>query len=854
MSEQGPTQRVEGRMPPPLGCEVLPAVLHIGHSWGGGVARWIEDFAHADLSARHLLLRLVPQRDALGTSVELVDMLEGGGVLLRWELPEAIGVTALRHQPYAGILRAVTDAFGVVTVMVSSLVGHALDVFDTGLPTVVVLHDFYPFCPAMFAWFGAECTSCDAAALERCRAHNPYNVLWSRADPQGWLKLREVYGRCLERGSVHIVAPSASIHARYARLFPVLRDKPWRLIAHGIDLTTLGSGLSPRQRESGARLRIVVPGRLSPHKGLHLLSEIIDGLSAFADVLLLGAGEFGRAFAATPGVTVVADYAPHELGARIREFAPDCALLLSVLPESFSYTLSEMWALGVPVVATRLGAFAERIEDGVTGLLVEPDAQAVLACLRNIAQDPARLDDMARRVSAQRPRSRTDMVADYRALLPLPCPTPRAEVVGPDAVVAGVLAALRETRAHAHRVEAALSSLGALHAECRRAYEEAMAARDAVEAELAAQRAHAGALEQVLSGVQQHLEQVLNSRSWRLTRPLRSLRGFTRGHGVAAATPQGTAVSGSMSAQQDAPVTDAAQDAPDREAAQERPRLCLYHVAGDPVSTRRVRQLSARLGQEAVELGARTTIAGGGLGVSGGAQELVVVPSQALAGRVRDQGGTAVVLDLPLVGEWTTAATANVWRVRQRELLCVSDAARLVIGCGAMGSGLLSFACIAARVVAQRNGHVFVWLGQRDDAWLEAHWLRIGPLVATRMLFLVDDEHFEPWFAAADAYLGCGEAGVYDAGAVEALAAGVGVVVSAREALPDAIRMTPDLLDAVSEADPVAALIEGACSVAGLGVAHGVRERLGSLAAHVALDSVLRSVARGHEDVGSGSE
>jgi glycosyltransferase involved in cell wall biosynthesis len=44
-----------------------------------------------------------------------------------------------------------------------------------------------------------------------------------------------------------------------------------------------------------------------------------------------------------------------------------------------SNVLLESMAAGVPVVATRVGGAAEAVEDGVTGLLVEPKAPEALA-------------------------------------------------------------------------------------------------------------------------------------------------------------------------------------------------------------------------------------------------------------------------------------------------------------------------------------------------------------------------------------------------------------------------------------------------------------------------------------------
>jgi starch synthase len=54
-------------------------------------------------------------------------------------------------------------------------------------------------------------------------------------------------------------------------------------------------------------------------------------------------------------------------------------LVAPSLQEPFGTVLSEAMAVGTPVVATRVGGLAEVVDDGVTGLLVEPGQPQALA-------------------------------------------------------------------------------------------------------------------------------------------------------------------------------------------------------------------------------------------------------------------------------------------------------------------------------------------------------------------------------------------------------------------------------------------------------------------------------------------
>ena len=290
----------------------------------------------------------------------------------------------------------IVDAFDVRALLVSSLIGHSLDVFDIELPTVVVLHDLYPFCPALFACFDAPCTQCATDTLKSCMRRNPYNAFWHNTSADDWLSLRQAYAKCL--------APAAGEHCRaYAERLGTLDDALSRdcrktvpdhpprprpgggVSSGGGCLAQPGAGRQTAPCRSGTAVAAQGTGSVCPG-----LAELV----AHAEILLLGCGKFGRPFENTPGVEIVQTYSHQELAHHVEAFRPDAALMLSVVPESFSYTLSEMFALGLPVIATNLGAFAERIEPGRNGLLFEANPAALADLVSKLARDPDVLSAM----------------------------------------------------------------------------------------------------------------------------------------------------------------------------------------------------------------------------------------------------------------------------------------------------------------------------------------------------------------------------------------------------------------------------------------------------------------------------
>ena len=73
----------------------------------------------------------------------------------------------------------------------------------------------------------------------------------------------------------------------------------------------------------------------------------------------------------------------------------DVFVLLSVWEEAFAFTLLEAMASSCPVVATRIGAIPESVQDGVTGILVPPrDPQATADAILKLLNDSSLRSNM----------------------------------------------------------------------------------------------------------------------------------------------------------------------------------------------------------------------------------------------------------------------------------------------------------------------------------------------------------------------------------------------------------------------------------------------------------------------------
>ena len=122
-----------------------------------------------------------------------------------------------------------------------------------------------------------------------------------------------------------------------------------------------------------------------------MLKQAAAGLSLPIDVA--GDGPLRDTLEDAPGLTLLGALPPAQMRARMGRAA--ALVVPSLWYEGLPMVVAEAFAAGTPVIASRIGALAGLVEDGVTGLLVTPGDPADLArAIERLASRP----DEARRM------------------------------------------------------------------------------------------------------------------------------------------------------------------------------------------------------------------------------------------------------------------------------------------------------------------------------------------------------------------------------------------------------------------------------------------------------------------------
>ena len=258
-----------------------------------------------------------------------------------------------------------------------------------GVPVVQTLHNFRLLCPsAMFLRDGKVCEDC-----------------------MGRLPWRAVVNKCY-RDSAAQSAMLASMLVLHRGL-GTYRNKVSRYIAlNNFCRRKFIEGGLPSERivvksnfvdfpkpEEVSRQGLLFVGRLSVEKGIETLVQAA-ALLHNTGLRVAGDGPQSHLLEGVEGISRLGNLSVDAV--RLEMCGAVALVLPSICYENFPRTLVEAFACGLPVIASRIGALAELVRDGETGLLFEPGNPRDLADKIAWAMaNPEQMGEMGRKARAQ---------------------------------------------------------------------------------------------------------------------------------------------------------------------------------------------------------------------------------------------------------------------------------------------------------------------------------------------------------------------------------------------------------------------------------------------------------------------
>lgn len=312
-----------------------------------------------------------------------------------------------RSAEYDGIVADLLLRHGFELVHIRHLAWHGIGLpavcRTLGVPVVLSFHDFYMVCPtvklldAEQRFCGGRCTMGTADCTAELWPAGSMPPLRHRFVHRWRAMMAEALSHCDA-----FVTTSPFARETLLGTFPILVERGLRLIPHGRSFTGMASLAAEVTLDEP--LRVLVPGNISSAKGAALVAAIAAlDLEREVEFHILGAVDQVLAVP-RPGVILHGRYERDQFAAHVLAIQPHIGAVLSIWPETYCHTLTECWAVGLPVLGVALGAIGERIGADGGGWLIERDAEP--------AEILARLLELKRDRNGM--RARRDQVLDWQ--------------------------------------------------------------------------------------------------------------------------------------------------------------------------------------------------------------------------------------------------------------------------------------------------------------------------------------------------------------------------------------------------------------------------------------------------------
>jgi len=244
------------------------------------------------------------------------------------------------------------------------------------------VHDFYAICPSQHL-LNSESRYCnipsDYIVCQKCLNVNMESLWRSTCSPPTILAWRKPFSQLIEASSTISVFDISSADL-LKKVYDIPNDK---IIVkpHEIEGECFAS---PVEIENGS-LHIGVLGTLTPAKGAYEINDLARHIQH--EDIKVPITVVGRSIVdAESGIVVLGPYEQCELPDIIRREGINVIFMSSIIPETFSYTISEAMAMGLPIVAFDVGAQGRRVslyERGVT-VTLGSSSSTILEALNKI--------------------------------------------------------------------------------------------------------------------------------------------------------------------------------------------------------------------------------------------------------------------------------------------------------------------------------------------------------------------------------------------------------------------------------------------------------------------------------------
>lgn len=337
----------------------------------------------------------------------------------KWNLTKG-DISPFHSQDYRSMLEEIINKFEIDIIHIHHLIGHTFDVVDVAeehdIPALFTIHDFYSICPRINLLDDSlqYCYNRDPKRCAECLSD-------LKVDAEFIPHWRSEFQRIFNNSDT-IIFPNAYASVILASYYDIDRSK-LEAVEHGYDRALIEYGRKIDNQAdfaSDEEINIAYIGVLAPHKGEEIFYELArSSYNKKINWFIIGIStKFSEpGYYPEYNINITGFFKDEkELFDTLKARRIHLAAFPALWQETYSYTLSEAWIAGIPVIASDLGALKERVERKGGGWTASPNAASFKDRIEEVLSDPEMYQAVKDQIGTIEHKTLEDMALEYSRL------------------------------------------------------------------------------------------------------------------------------------------------------------------------------------------------------------------------------------------------------------------------------------------------------------------------------------------------------------------------------------------------------------------------------------------------------
>lgn len=316
------------------------------------------------------------------------------------------------NSDYRKMINEIIDKFNINIAHIHHLIGNYFDLFDVlkerKIYTIITLHDYYSICLRINKLYKNKeyCNNPDIETCTECMENREVSCERTLNLIKKW----QFYWHKYLKQCDYVICPSEAAKLEINRVY---QDININVIEHGIDIKKKIGNLDIKDNDNN----VAFVGAIGIHKGSNILRELVrTRKSNFFNIHLFG--KIDIPMNSRKNFVNHGRYVREELPSLLKKNNIKIVCLFSTWPETYSYTLTEAVASGVPVIAFDFGAIAERIKKYNLGWVIPINAgvDEIIEKIRNIFGKPDEYSEIIKSINSYKIKTTKAMALEYKEM------------------------------------------------------------------------------------------------------------------------------------------------------------------------------------------------------------------------------------------------------------------------------------------------------------------------------------------------------------------------------------------------------------------------------------------------------